>query len=174
MHRRKSDGDFADDAALGSRAFTGIARAVWHLSKDFEDEDLRLLLPGKLNLTCRVEGLSFRIEGSPARVVWEDEPVAMTADDAQAAEAKAAADKRKHGPEPERRQEAIAFLQKELAGCSVAVSELKLAAKKAGIAWRTVERAANDLGVIRLSSGFAGGWSWRLPESDLVPTTPAA
>jgi putative DNA primase/helicase len=29
-HRRKGTGSTADDLALGSRAFTGIARAVWH------------------------------------------------------------------------------------------------------------------------------------------------
>ena len=37
-HRRKSVGESADDSALGSRAFTGIARAVWHLSRDPENK----------------------------------------------------------------------------------------------------------------------------------------
>jgi hypothetical protein len=49
-HRRKSPGPIADDLALGSRAFTGIARAVWHLSRDPENKARRLLLPGKCNL----------------------------------------------------------------------------------------------------------------------------
>jgi hypothetical protein len=36
-HRRKSAGITADDLALGSRAFTGIARAVWHLTCDSDN-----------------------------------------------------------------------------------------------------------------------------------------
>lgn len=46
-HRRKNGGSHADDLALGSRAFTGIARVVWHLSRDTENKSRRLLLPGK-------------------------------------------------------------------------------------------------------------------------------
>jgi len=33
-HRRKSPGGTAADQALGSRAFTGVARAVWQLTRD--------------------------------------------------------------------------------------------------------------------------------------------
>lgn len=50
MHYRKSAARFADDLALGSRAFTGIARVVWHLTRDSADKGRRLLLPGKNNL----------------------------------------------------------------------------------------------------------------------------
>ena len=43
-HRRKTGGNIADDLALGSRAFTGIARSVWHLTRDSDDKSRRLLL----------------------------------------------------------------------------------------------------------------------------------
>ena len=62
-HRRKSAGSIADDLALGSRAFTGIARAVWHLTRDPDDKARRLLLPGKNNLAREGDGLAFSISG---------------------------------------------------------------------------------------------------------------
>lgn len=66
-HRRKSPGSIADDLALGSRAFTGIARAVWHLTRDHENKARRLLLPGKNNLAREGDGLAFSIIGDPWR-----------------------------------------------------------------------------------------------------------
>lgn len=85
-HRRKSGGTTADDTALGSRAFTGIARSVWHLYRDTENRNRRLLLPGKCNLSVEQDGLAFSIAGEPASVHWERDRVAMHADDALAAE----------------------------------------------------------------------------------------
>ena len=85
-HRRKSVGGVADDTALGSRAFTGVARSVWHLSRDPQQHDRRLLLPGKSNLSAAGTGLAFTIAGSPGSVHWERDPVTLTADEALAAE----------------------------------------------------------------------------------------
>ena len=53
MHTRKSGGGSADERALGSRAFVGIARVVLHLLPDAADPDRRLLLPGKINVAPR-------------------------------------------------------------------------------------------------------------------------
>jgi len=62
-HRRKAKVEFADDVVLGSRAFVGLARAVWHVCKDAEDENRRLLVPGKNNLAPPMDGLAFWIKG---------------------------------------------------------------------------------------------------------------
>ena len=59
VHRRKGGGSNADDLALGSRAFTGIARSVWHLVPDSNSSERRLLLPGKNNLAMQQQGLAF-------------------------------------------------------------------------------------------------------------------
>lgn len=85
-HRRKCAGSIADDLALGSRAFTGIARAVWHLTRDPENKSRRLMLPGKNNLAREGDGLAFSIIGDPPHIAWERDPVAMSADDALAVE----------------------------------------------------------------------------------------
>ena len=163
-HRRKSSGDFADDSALGSRAFTGIARAVWHLSRDPDDRKRRLLLPGKNNLTAEGDGLAFRLEGQPTgRLVWEDGPVAMTADDAQLAESRSAAEKRKPGPRADARQEAANWLGEALADGPLSPMRLEEEAEKHGHKWRTVQRAATALDIVKDRSGFGGGALWYLP-----------
>src|SRR5690606_14589208 len=110
-HRRKSAGSIADDLALGSRAFTGIARAVWHLSRDNENKTRRLLLPGKNNLAPEGNGLAFTIAGDPAVVVWERDPVAMSADDALAKEDGFGGEDVKPGPQPEARRHAAEWLR---------------------------------------------------------------
>jgi putative DNA primase/helicase len=37
-------------------------------------------------------------------------------------------------------------------------------AKDAGLSWATVRRAADDLGITAVKTGFDGGWAWRLPD----------
>jgi RecA-family ATPase len=108
-HRRKSTGDSADDLALGSRAFTAIARAVWHLSRDGKDKARRLLLPGKNNLAIEGGGLAFTITGAPPALAWERDPVSMSADEALAVENDDKADS-ESGPEPEARNQAADWL----------------------------------------------------------------
>ena len=80
-HKRKAQGQFADDTVLGSRAFTGIVRSVWHLSAAPEDATRRLLLPGKSNLAKQATGLAFSITGDPVCLEWEPDPVEMNADE---------------------------------------------------------------------------------------------
>lgn len=158
-HRRKSAGTIADDLALGSRAFTGIARAVWHLSRDPEDKARRLLLPGKNNLAAEGDGLAFSIVGEPARIVWEPEPVAMTADDALAAEAARA----KPGPEAEAQDAASTWLAAALADGPRLARELvdEWVNGNSG-SKRTLERAKESLGVEAFRETVPGPWRWRL------------
>lgn len=158
-HRRKSLGGSADDSALGSRAFTGLARAVWHLSADPEDDERRLWLPGKNNLAKRVSGLAFRIVGAGAegRVEWETEPVNLSADDAMVRE-RATAD----GPRSAT-DEAVSWLSLNLDGNGRTAKELKAAARADGISYRTLERASEQLAIVKGPDGFGGPWLWRLP-----------
>lgn len=165
-HRRKSAGSNADDLALGSRAFTGIARAVWHLSRDNENKARRLLLPGKNNLAPEGNGLAFAIVGEPAAVAWERDPVTMSADDALAVENGSGGDDHKPGPEPEAQNQAADWLSGELADQQEhPVKELKEAAKGAGLAWRTVQKASQRLGVKVHRASFGGGCVWRLADN---------
>jgi putative DNA primase/helicase len=164
-HRRKSAGNIADDLALGSRAFTGIARAVWHLTRDSENKARRLLLPGKNNLAREGDGLAFTIAGDPPAIAWERKPVQMSADDALAIENDGGhKEEAKPGPEPQARKAAEDWLRKLLAGGEVPAAKVKEEAKAAGMNFRTVQRAADELGVIREKNTFNGGWQWRFPK----------
>lgn len=158
-HRRKSNGGSADDSALGSRAFTGLARAVWHLSADPDDDERRLWLPGKNNLAKRPSGLAFRIVGPGAdgRVDWEPEAVGMSADDAMARE--------RAGDDGERSavDEAEAWLVDNLDENGRTAKDLKRDARADGIKERTLDRAADRLGVVKGPDGFGGPWLWRMP-----------
>lgn len=162
-HRRKSAGSIADDLALGSRAFTGIARAVWHLTRDTDNKARRLLLPGKNNLAPEGDGLAFAIVGDPAAVVWEADPVAMSADDALAQENNAG-EESKPGPEPEARSHAAEWLRELLKAGPMESGKIKEEGKAAGYAWRTLHRAKDELGIRPYRERFGGNWIWKLPD----------
>jgi hypothetical protein len=162
-HRRKGGGTRADDTALGSRAFTGIARAVWHLTRDVENKDRRLLLAGKNNLAPEGTGLAMTIVGRPVGVVqWERDPVDMSADDAMAIERP---DERP-GPEPTARAAATKWLNQLLdeGHGEVAAARVQAGCPAAGLVWRTVQRAAHEMGLIREKNSFSGGYQWRRPK----------
>jgi hypothetical protein len=162
-HRRKSVGNVADDMALGSRAFTGLARSVWHLSRDADDATRRLLLPGKNNLAPEADGLAFCIAGSPGMIWWENDPVTITADEALAKEH--ATKDGNHSA----MSEAEAWLRDSLSCGPVKAKEIKDAARRDGIADRTLDRAANSLGVVRGPGSWGGPWVWSWPADAGTP-----
>ncbi|RMG39739.1 MAG: hypothetical protein D6725_04685 [Planctomycetota bacterium] len=160
MHRRKAGGRFADDLAMGSRAFTAIARAVYHVCGDRGDHQRRLFVPGKHNLAPTTPGLAFRIVGEPgkvARVVWDETPIDMTADEALAAEHDA--------PARHKRNAAAQWLQERLANGPVPVENILEEARGCGFSEKTIRRAGKALGLRRRKDGFDGGWVWSLPDA---------
>lgn len=161
-HRRKAAGAIADDLALGSRAFTGICRAVWHLCRDTQDKTRRLLLSGKCNLAAESDGLAFRIGGEPPCLTWETGTVTVTANEVLAAENGGS----HRGPDPEAREAAKTWLADRLAAGPVEAGAIKADAKGAEINWKTVQRAADSLGVRRRKSSFGGGWIWEIAPPD--------
>ena len=181
-HTRKSPGTNADEQTLGSRGFVGIARAVWHMSRDHENKSRRLLLPGGQNLAGEPTGLAFTINGEPARLSWEREPVAMTADDALAGERRAGgnAARSKPGPAPQRRDEAAVWLSGILAtGPRPASDLIESWTDGEGGSKKTLVRAKQSLGVEAYRPENPGPWWWKLPpEGDAPeiqePTEPGA
>ncbi|MCY2954812.1 MAG: AAA family ATPase [Planctomycetota bacterium] len=170
-HRRKANGAFADDLTLGSRAFSGLARANWHISKDPLNKARRLFLPGGCNYAGEVTGLAFTIigdNGEPPKLSWERDAVLLDADDGLAAEN--SEDGR--GRPADEREAAEAWLAELLKDGEVLAATIKAEAKDAGFAWRTVHRAADALGVIREKNGFTVGWQWRFPKMGNTPKVP--
>ncbi len=98
-NKNSKDAGGADDRIISSRAYSALARIIWHILLDPNEKDRRLLLPSKFSYTERPPGQAFRIVGVPyrgniddsiAHVEWESEPLDMNADDGLRALASAA------------------------------------------------------------------------------------
>lgn len=153
-HLNKGGGGKSVYRLSGSLAIPAAARTVWLVAKDAEDPDRRLMLPVKNNLAPDSGGLAYTISGDPPRVVWSDDPVEMTADEAMAAESA--------GGQSSKREAAAEWLRGQLIAGDVDSDEIKRRADAAGIPWRTVERAKGEAGAISTRSGFGGPWVFRL------------
>jgi hypothetical protein len=97
-----------------------------------------------------------------SRIVWDAEPVAITANEALAADAAGASAQTAI-------EGAADWLRAVLADGPMSATEVGSQAEAAGIAQATVRRAKKKVGVIvqRISEGAggAGRWVWALPES---------
>lgn len=154
-HPPKAAVRHADDAILGSRAFTGLARAVWHVAAAPDDASRRLMLPGKANLAAKQRGLAFRIEGDPPAVRWEREPIDAEADEVLS-----------RGPASQSQgklQRAREIIQSALRNGPRGEREVLGACEEAGVSKSTYWRARRGLGVLSEKTEFAGEWLLSLP-----------
>lgn len=156
-----------------SIAFIGVARSGLLVGVDPEDPNRKIIAHQKHNVSARGTSLAYRIIEEPVeyedrvigapRVRWDGESP-LTADDLCAPPAKAGED------EEFARDSARSFLRDLLAKEPVQFADIKEAAKKAGHAWRTVERAKALLGVASRRDDTQGGpyakrpWVWFLPD----------
>jgi putative DNA primase/helicase len=161
-HLNKSGNSEALMCVTGSLAFVAAARAAYIVARDNDDPERRLFLPLKNNIGRDHSGLAFRVEGyhlpngiATSRVVWEQDPVAITADEAMAPtsdpEAQTALDDAKE------------FLTGLLSQGPVAARRIFAEAKAASLSKRTICRAKTALGINPTKTGFDGGWEWSLP-----------
>jgi putative DNA primase/helicase len=149
-------------AITGSLAFVAAARLVFIAVEEPETSSgRRLLLAVKNNLGPPAAGLGFHLvqrivskDIVASHITWDSTPVTTTADQALAAASA--------GTTAQALDEAEAFLRDELAAGPRAVREIKASALGAGIAWRTVRRAQQKLGVKPHKAGLKEGWKWIL------------
>ena len=149
----------------GSLSIAAAARAIFIVTKEPES-DRRLLLCAKSNLAVMPSGRGFSVITEPLpgkaitapRVLWDDAPVDLSADQALAAQAETS----RGGYAL---QEAKTFLEDFLGNGPRFTIEVKEAAKDHLIAWRTVERAKTGLKIeTKKDPGdLKGRWKWALP-----------
>jgi hypothetical protein len=158
-HLRKTPGP-AVHRSIDSIAFVAAARSVWAFAADPENEDRHFMVVMKGNLGKKGHGLAYSITGpiGAPYLEWEPGTVALNADEVLG------------GPEGnEARSElrdAMDWLRDFLSAGSVPSGQIKAAAVKAGLSWRTVRRAKDALGIKPEKAGFDEGWLWQLPPED--------
>ena len=159
-HLNKSVGGQAIYRTIGSVAFTAAVRTVWVVSKDKSDEKRRLFLPSKNNLAQNTGGLAYRIESlntGGANVVWEPDPVNVSADDALSTD-------RASGVDPSEQDDVEEWLKIFLAEGPRSANSCDQEARDAGYSIATVRRAKTELRIVSKKDGFNGRWEWALPE----------
>jgi hypothetical protein len=160
-HPPKASQAKAIHAVTGSLAFVAAARIVFVVVEEPET-GRRLLLPTKNNLAAMPLGLAYRLEQIfvaenilTSRVIWDCEPVTISANEALAAD-------RENAKGDDMVREAKDFLRAALANGPRLAKEVADEAKDAGIASRTLDRARKALRVKASKDGFQGPWTWGL------------
>ena len=155
-HLNKTSGARAITRIMGSLEWVAAPRAVFLVTEE-AGTDRRLFVPLKNNLASERFGYAFRIEGrlvapgiKTSAVVWDQEPVAITADEALAAAAKG------------RTSGAIDFLEQVLSDGPVDQAEIVRLGKEAGYSEKHLRTAREKLGVTPQKEGFGpnGKWVW--------------
>jgi putative DNA primase/helicase len=135
---------------LGATAFVAIARVVWMTASAGDGQ--MVLSVVKSNLAIKPDSLLWSRD-KDAAVTWHGVSEQSVEDLLQGTVSKAP------------RADAEGFLRELLTSGSMASGEVESKAKAAGISWRTLRRAADDLGVEKWREGGADGhWRWRLPD----------
>ena len=161
MHLNKRTGEpsplFRVTAATD---FTAAARSVLMVLSDPNEPRRKYLTPVKHNLSAPPEPLAFHFTDD-GTLVWDGIADVDTAELLNAL------------PETASKiEEAEAFLVEQLADAPCPAKEVQAAIRERGLAWRTVERAKERLGVtVRRvgEEGRRGGgrFEWALPADDL-------
>jgi hypothetical protein len=157
-------------AAVGSTAWTAIARIVWLLGVHPEDESgaRRVVTVSKSNYRMPDSGLSFTIgndEQYECGFVTGLSSSSVTAEDLAAASVPAS--------ERTSREEARAMVKAILKKGPMETSELLKLTRGAGISDRTVDRARSDLGAKaspqHAPDGKMTSWMVSLPDQSATP-----
>ncbi|MGV9714457.1 AAA family ATPase [Rhodococcus pyridinivorans] len=180
-HFGKRDGADTGKLILGSIAWSQVARSVLSVAKD-EDSGNLVVTNTKGNLAPRIRSMEATLVSTT--VMTEDGPAEVGAlhwlgeTTRDARELLAEPD----GTDREDRNEAEVWLEDYLTEHGrTPAKDVKNDARKAGIAERTLKRAAKELGVVYTTEGFPRTTRWALPtqsghdeQSDLIhgPTGP--
>jgi hypothetical protein len=163
--RHVSKGESSDPLMrqMGSRAFTQLVRSACVFGRDpaSDGDDGRVLAWAKSNYAARASAIAFRIE--PATLdggIKTSRLVAVGESEARAEELFAP----RRASRSAQLDAAADFLRDQLGdGAWHPTADVCEVAKEEGIAHRTLQRAAGQLGVESARQGFPARGSWRLP-----------
>ena len=163
-HLSKGGGTNGKHRVIGSIAFVGACRANFLFVKDRNDTSGRrvLMCDNGGNLAPIAPTLSYVIEdrSDGPRVEWFDEPVAITVDEALAAELEAGL----NAEQAAERCECDKWLRDTLARGPVLVNRIWSEGQNAGFSRDALKRAKSRIGAASDREGFGPGskYFWRL------------
>ena len=130
----------------GSLAFVAAARGAFIVAKDKDDPLRRLFLPAKNNIASDIGGLAFTVASfalpkgiETSRVLWEAQPVTITADEAMVPAPE--------GGEQTMTEDAVDLLRDMLVGGRILARDIKRRAGDAGISDKALRSARQKLGI---------------------------
>lgn len=162
MHLNKSEGASAQNRFNGSGAWVQVARSVWLVDRNPDDEMSRLLLPVKNNLAPDTAGNVFDIEIKDDHPVltWLNDPIYLTADQHLGGSAA--------GKKPTKVDDAATWLKDLLESGPVLKTEIVALAEDYDFSESTLRRAKQitniDTRKIKTDSSDIA-WEWYLPEN---------
>lgn len=162
-HLNKNDagGQSAMNRLAASGAFAGVARGIWLVAKDPDDEtgERRLFAPVGANIGNDREGFAFAIEGVDlgnrivtSKAVFEATAVQVDANELVSAQ-------RRDGSA----EEVEKLIRAELADGERPAKEIQAVATQEGLSLTTLRRTAKKIGVVKRKLG--AGWHWKLPSA---------
>jgi putative DNA primase/helicase len=148
---------------LGSVAFTAVARVVLVAAKVLgeEGQDRRILARGKSNIGPDDGGYEYHLEQVDALPGITASRIAWGAAVQGTARELLTDPNEEDGVEQSAVSGARQFLEEVLRECAIWSKDIQAQAKEAGISWRTVRRASDELQVIK-QKGTEGRWYWKL------------
>jgi putative DNA primase/helicase len=164
-HLNKSSGASAMARVSGSGAFVAQPRAAYIVTRDKDDQALRVMAPLKNNIGDDTTAYFFKVVSvtvdggiETSRVEWQERTEQLSADEALEQKAPKGA-----GAESLR---AMDYIRATLAAGAKPAREMEAGAKTAGISAATLRRAREAL---RVMSGKEHGkrdgqWVWALPD----------
>lgn len=174
MHLNKNSEADALSRLSGSIGFGGAARSVLLFAADPDDPEgengnRRILAHVKCNVGPRQPSIAYRIE--PRTLTTPNGPVQTSIamrDGHAAASANDLLGNPTSASEATARSEAKEFLIAELTNGPVPTADLRTSAEDAGLNWRTVERAKQQLSIRARKKGIT--WVWELnPDTPYTP-----
>jgi hypothetical protein len=167
MHLNKREAVDLFSRIGGSGGFLAAARSGMLIGPDPNDEDARVVVHGKANLTPESGSLRFKLEAIELPNPDPDDPLPIKVARVVMLGESDLRIEDVLRPMKQARGGAVAWLAQLLGNGPMPEPWIEQAADEAGHAWRTVRRAKEDLGITsdRVGFGKEGRWEWALPKS---------
>jgi putative DNA primase/helicase len=153
---------------IGSVAFSAVARIVLVAAKvkSEDGEDRRILARGKSNIGPDDGGFTYSLEQCEALPEIQASRVAWGAAVEGSARELLSDPNEQDGDSDDGKsaiEDAIEFLREVLTDGPVPSKEIQRQAREAGISWRTVRRASDDMQILKKKGlGDSTAWHWKL------------